>query len=384
MPDVWPAVSTELPEENTVTSDGFTFVSVTIPPIAAATVVLNKETSVLATDATTQLSDFDAGVDASATAFDITLLRVESAASSTLDGMTRSSRAIAEAELDEFDGSGTPVSRNSKMIEAAMASPDAMSDAGVLTLQRLLFGDLGSAVAPGYRSEQVWIVGGEPVGQPEELYIPPRFEQVPAAMHDLQAFAARTDIAPLVHAALTHAQFETIHPLLGGNGRIGRALVQHMLRRAGLTPSIVVPISAGLLAQKDRYFSALTAYRAGEINEIVAVFASAVHLSITNAEAMLRTINEVRGEWKSKLATTRGGATAHVLADVALQHPVLNSKFVETRFNVPPKTALGALARLEDLRILNKATSPQRARLWIAPEITAALTAFAARSQPPF
>jgi len=383
MPDVWPAIGTELPEENTVTPDGFTFVSVAVPPIAAAAVALNDETSALAAEATERLSDFDAGVDASAIAFGGTLLRVESAASSTLDGMSRSARAIAEAELDDFDGSGAPVARNSKMIEAALATTELMSDAVVLNLQSLLFGGGNSAAASGYRTEQVWIVGGEPAGQPEEVYIPPPFEQVPAAMRDLAAFAARTDIAPLVHAALTHAQFETIHPLIGGNGRIGRALVQQMLRRSGLTPSIVVPLSAGLLAQKDRYFSALTAYRAGEINEIVAVFASAVQLSIANAEAMFRTINEVRGEWMLKLATTRGGATAHVLADVALQHPVLNSKFVETTFDVPPKTALGALARLEELRILNLATSPQRARLWIAPEVTAALTAFAARSQPP-
>ncbi|MEZ5256103.1 MAG: Fic family protein [Ilumatobacteraceae bacterium] len=70
------------------------------------------------------------------------------------------------------------------------------------------------------------------------------YSRVAAAMDDLVAFANRRDIAPLVHVAVAHAQFETIRPFPDGNGRTGRALVHAMLRHRGITRAVTVPISA--------------------------------------------------------------------------------------------------------------------------------------------
>jgi Fic family protein len=67
--------------------------------------------------------------------------------------------------------------------------------------------------------------------------------------------------APLVQAALVHAQFETIHPFTDGNGRVGRALIHTVLTRRGLTPSSILPISLALATLRDRYIAGLTEYR---------------------------------------------------------------------------------------------------------------------------
>jgi len=80
-------------------------------------------------------------------------------------------------------------------------------------------------------------------------------------MNDLVRYIDSGLHAPLIQAALTHAQFETIHPFADGNGRVGRALIHTVLTRRGLTPTVVLPISVVLLTRQDGYAEGLTAYR---------------------------------------------------------------------------------------------------------------------------
>lgn len=79
----------------------------------------------------------------------------------------------------------------------------------------------------------------------------------------------------LTQAAVTHAQFESIHPFTDGNGRIGRALINTVLRRRGATSRVVVPIASALVARRDDYFDALNAYRGGDAGPIIAAFSRA-------------------------------------------------------------------------------------------------------------
>ncbi len=82
-------------------------------------------------------------------------------------------------------------------------------------------------------------------------------------MKDLLVFANRNDVPVLAQVAITHAQFETIHPFTDGNGRIGRALVHAILRRRKITTRVVVPIASYLVANKKAYFDDLNGYREG-------------------------------------------------------------------------------------------------------------------------
>ena len=96
----------------------------------------------------------------------------------------------------------------------------------------------------------------------------------------------RTDLPVLVHAAVAHAQFETIHPFADGNGRAGRALVHVLLKRAGTTRRITVPVSAGLLGDTDAILPPLTAYRDGEVDPIVSIFAAATFSAVANGRRL--------------------------------------------------------------------------------------------------
>ena len=112
----------------------------------------------------------------------------------------------------------------------------------------------------------------------------------------------RTEVSPLAHAALAHAQFETIHPFPDGNGRTGRALIHSLLRRRNVTRSVTVPISAGLLVDTDAYFASLNAYRGGDPNDIVSQTSDAAFASVDNSRAMLSELDELSREWRSKVS----------------------------------------------------------------------------------
>jgi len=119
-------------------------------------------------------------------------------------------------------------------------------------------------VAGVIRTTQNWIGGNDytPCGAD---FFPPPPEHVMPLLDDLCDAVNDDALPPLVQAALVHAQFETIHPFADGNGRTGRALVQVVLRRRGIAPDYVPPISVVLANAKERYIAGLTDFRAERV-----------------------------------------------------------------------------------------------------------------------
>lgn len=224
------------------------------------------------------------------------LLRSESAASSRIENLTASARAIAEAELPG-EGGGTrnaaEIVANTRAMAAAITLADNIDADAILAMHDALMADHAPAIAGQWRTEQVWIGGGH-YGPAGALFVPPRHEVVAAAIDDLITFTKRDDIPALIHIAIAHAQFETIHPFPDGNGRTGRAVVQAMLRHKGLTRQVTVPVSAGLLVDTDRYFDALTAFRAGDAAPIVERMSEASVLAVQNGRQLVSELRAVR------------------------------------------------------------------------------------------
>jgi Fic family protein len=229
-----------------------------------------------------------------------------------------------------------------------------------------------------WRDTQVWI-GGSRFGPHAAAFVPPHASRVPAAIHDLVRFTHRTDVSPLTHAALAHAQFETIHPFPDGNGRTGRALIHSMLHRRGITRNVTVPISSGLLVDTDAYFSALGAYRNGDPNQIVLQMAEAAFVAIDNARVMSSELDGVKNGWRSSI-TARADASVWRLAELLFQQPAVNSNLVQSRLNVSKQAALNSIDLLEEAGILVKAKGEERNRAWVAIEIVEVLDRFAERS----
>ncbi len=350
-----------------------------VPAIAAVELALPASTLALTEEASAEIARFDAEVGAELAPFAAILLRSESAASSMIENLTSGAKAIALAELGGVaKRNAAEIVANVRAMQAAVALADRLDEHTVLAMHEALMGHLHPEVAGRWREEQVWI-GGDGYGPHGADFVPPHHTHVPAAIADLLNYARRDDVPVMAQAAVAHAQLETIHPFPDGNGRTGRALVHAMLRNKELTRRVTIPVSAGLLTDTGRYFSALTAYRAGEVVPIVELMASASLHAIANGRQLAAEITRIRTGWDDTVVARRDAA-AWRLADLVLRQPVVNSETVARELAIPPTSALAAIGVLVSSGVLVEITGGKRNRLWQSPEILGALDDFAARA----
>lgn len=355
------------------------YAAAVLPEIAAVGVQLPSALVAELDDAAAEIARFDAELGREIAPFGAVLLRSESAASSRIENLTASARAIAEAELG--DGSRPNASlivANEQAMRAAIDLADRIDADAILAMHRALLERDDPDIAGRWRDQQVW-VGGSHVGPHGGLFVPPQHSRVPAAIDDLLAFIDRDDIAVLAHAAIAHAQFETIHPFPDGNGRTGRALVHAQLRNKGLTRNVTIPISAGLLTDTDAYFGALTSYRDGDPAPIVAAFAHAAFAATTNGRQLVADIDAIRWRWRDEISA-RSDANAWKVADLLLRRPVVTAALIAEQTGVAPQNAYRALHPLLDAGVVVEFTNRRRGRMWRAPDVLDALDRFAARA----
>jgi len=222
-------------------------------------------------------------------------------------------------------------------------------------------------------------VGSSALGPHDADFVPPHHDRVPELIDDLVTFSRRTDIPVLAHAALLHAQFETIHPFTDGNGRTGRVLVHTVLRARGVTRHTTVPVSAGLLRSPDRYFSALTAYRAGDVDPIVQEMSHAALAAVANGRQLAKDVMETREAWRGQI-TARSDSSAWKLADVLFSQPVINADRAAIELKVSARAARSAIDTLVAADVLTPTSDARRNRVWQAPRVLASIDAFARRA----
>jgi Fic family protein len=349
--------------------------------IADLTVNLPSDVLADAEDASREVTRFDAELGGEIAPFSSVLLRTESAASSNIENLTASARAIAEAELP-----GAKTSANAKVIVANTAAmiaavnlADNIDADAILAMHKALMRDVDPKSAGRWREEQVWIGGGTH-GPSGATFVPPHHSRVLAAIDDMLRFAQRDDIPVLAQISLAHAQFETIHPFTDGNGRTGRALIQAMLRRKGLTRNVTVPVSAGLLTDTDSYFAALTAYREGDSAPIVRRVSEAAVAAVFNGRELVSELHAVRADWNDKI-TARSDSAAWQIADLLLRRPVINTALLTEELGIESKHARRYLEPLSGAGVVIETSSGPRSRVWRSPEVIAALDAFADRAR---
>jgi Fic family protein len=350
-------------------------------PANIADLVLDLPPSAFAEaeSASHEITRFDAELGGEIASFAAVLLPSESAASSQIENLTASARAVAEAEL-----SGAKPKRNADMIvantaamQAAVSLSDTVDADAILAMHRALMAKEPRHTPGEFRTEPVWIGGGStPIGA---TFVGPRHELVPGAIGDLIAFAQRADVPALPQIAVAHAQFETIHPFTDGNGRTGRALVQAILRNKGLTRQVTVPVSAGLLADTGSYFAALTTYRDGDAAPIVERFSQASILAIANGRQLVADLRGIRENWNDVI-TARSDSAVWKVADLLTRRPVVNAALLAQELGIESTNAHRYLNPLTEAGILVETTSGPRNRVWRSPEVLAALDAFAERA----
>lgn len=345
-----------------------------VPHIANLPVDLGARS--LVEEATVAAARFDATVASRIVPFAPLLLRSESVASSRIEQLTSSARKVLEAEVTgRGTGNAALIVANTRLMRAAVTGGEATADR-IVDMHRVLMEEPAPEIAGALRQEQVWI-GGSDFHPGSALFVPPHHRHVEGLLGDLEEFMNRRDVPILVQAAIAHAQFETIHPFADGNGRTGRALVHVMLRERGLTTAAALPISAGLLGDLDAYFGALDAYRNGDADPIVDLFAQAALDSVARGQWLAAELDSVRAEW-DRMLTARADALAWQVLPLLVQRPVLTTSMVSSEFDVSAETARKALERLEADGIVVSAQLDKRQRAWRSPEVLALLDEFAA------
>jgi len=350
-----------------------------VPEIADAGVQIPGEVAALVAEATAEIARFDVEVGSELAPFAAVLLRSESASSSRIENLTSGARAIMLAEMGSGDKrNALQIVGNVAAMQAALHLADRLDEKAILAMHKALMRGHDDEVAGRWRDQQVW-VGGDSFGPHGSVFVAPHPDHVPALMGDLVGFTRRTDLPVLTQAALAHAQFETIHPFPDGNGRTGRALMHAMLRGHGLTRTVTVPVSAGLLTHTGAYFDTLTAYRAGDPVPIVAMVAQASFAAIGNGRQLVGDLRDVRAGWDSAVRARRGAATWR-LADLLLRQPVVDASVVARELGISPGNALRPIGPLVEAGVLTEFTGFARNRMWQSLEVLAALDEFAVRA----
>ncbi|MDR0958881.1 MAG: Fic family protein [Propionibacteriaceae bacterium] len=344
------------------------------PAIAKAPVELDPSLEEQVADAESSIAAFDAS-SLRSLPFAAILLRSESASSSQIEQLTASARRLSLAMLgDSSSANATLIARNVRALtEATRVESDIDLDE-VLAIHQRIMEQYDPENAGALRPVQVWVGGASPV---VARYVAPKPELVPDAMSDLVHFIRRGDVSPLTHAAIAHAQFETIHPFTDGNGRTGRALVTVMLRRSGLAPHVPIPLSAGLLTNTDTYFAALEAYRDGDPSQIITRFIDATHAALDNATRLRDDIEQAR---QAILETvTRRSAALVELTDLSVAEGAFTARSLADAGIALP-TAYRIIERLLAAGLLREERKLHGSQVWSVPAVFRALDAFAQRA----
>lgn len=349
-----------------------------IPPfIADANVAISSELAALAEDARAEAQRFDNENGEVVAPFASLLLRSESVASSRIENLSANARSIFQAELgDRTKSNASQIVGNTKAMQAALRLADSISPESILAMHEALLVDHDPGIAGKLRTEPVWI-GAQNTPVTAD-FVGPEFPRIPALLADLCRYATRTNVPLVAQIALTHAQFETIHPFEDGNGRTGRALVQSMLRNAGVTKSVTVPISAGILTEPNMYYAALTDYRAGAVEPIIRLFAESTFRSVHNGRALVSEVAKITDAWHTRITSRRDSAVWRLLDHIA-RNPVFTADSAGKELGIATTNMYRQIEKLEAAGIV-RSSKHLAVIQWRSDEILRALDSFAARA----
>jgi Fic family protein len=234
--------------------------------------------------------------------------------------------------------------------------------------RELMHGVRGSERLPGeFRTSQNWI-GAPGSTLADAAFGPPPPHEMTRALGDLEKFLhADSPLPLLIRCALTHAQFETIHPFLDGNGRVGRLLITFMLCHGGVLARPLLYLSYYFKANRNEYYDRLNRIRfEGDWESWVRFFLRGVADVAKQAAETAMKILDLRARCDEKLrrAKIRGTATALRLLDQLFEHPVTTAATVGAWLDVSKPTANDLLATFEKAGLLRETTGLTRGRVF--------------------
>jgi Fic family protein len=231
----------------------------------------------------------------------------------------------------------------------------------------LLRSGRGSDKTPGeFRRSQNWLGGTRPGNA---RYVPPPWEEVEPAMSALERFL-HDDPAPspvLIKAALAHVQFESVHPFLDGNGRVGRLLMTLLLVEQEVLRRPLLYLSLYLKRNRDAYYEHLQAVRTEGAWEAWLRFflEGVVDVAATTADTTRGIVEMIERDRQRIHGLGRAAATAHRVHDEAVKRVVVKVPTAARQLKLSEPPVYGAVARLEELGILREVTGKSRGKTYV-------------------
>lgn len=321
------------------------------------------------------------------------LLRAESVASSRIEGLEVGPRRLLRAEAAQQLGEQPSDVTASEVLANidAMATAIKGIEAGTLIQvdhllsfhRRLLTGTWLENHAGQIRTEQNWI-GGSDYNPCSAVFVPPPPEFVAGLLEDLCAFCNDDWLPAVAQAAIAHAQFETIHPFVDGNGRTGRALIHFVLRRRGLSQRALLPVSLVLATWAKDYAEGLTAtrYRGNAeslaarqgMNLWIGRFAGACKRAVSDANSFEQRAREIEQEWRHQLGRIRARSATDLLLRSLVGAPIITASSAAELIDRSFPQTNQAIDRLASSGILRQVNVGKRNRAFEAAAVIDAFT----------
>ena len=331
------------------------------------------------------------------------LLRAEAVSSSYIEGLSIGTRRLLKAEMNsqgnaafKFDEAAAEVVGNIHAMESAI---EAASTAETISVDTIL--DIHRALCENTRIEgfggkvrtvQNW-VGGNSYNPLQADYIPPAPEHVMGLLEDLAAYCNDQVVSPVAQAALVHAQFESIHPFVDGNGRAGRALVHLILKRRGLAPNLVPPISLCMATRATDYVQGLGEFRymddedaeqiRAHVNDWVSFFAGSCMKACEEAQGFEDSARALQDSWREKLGSVRRGSALEVLIDAMVGMPIFTIGTASESSGRAFSAMSAAVERCVEAGIVKPIGNQKRNRAFEVPDVINEFNVFERRLASP-
>lgn len=300
-------------------------------------------------------------------------IRKEAVYSSMIEGTQSSLSDLLLYEQGGYEPADMDdVAEVSHYVSAMQVGLDRMAEGYPVSLRliRELHAELlrrgrGSTKMPGeFRQSQNWIGGTRPGNA---AYVPPPPQELMECMGSLELFINREDgIHPLVKAALVHVQFESIHPFLDGNGRVGRLLIQMMLCSSGILRRPLLYLSLYFKQHRQEYYRLLDGIRhGGDWEAWIAFFLEAVLYTAQDAVRVLTELHARAGRDRETVATlSRVRGNAGKILDIMQRHIVMRPLILAREAGLSPSTTYRLLDMLEERGIVTRTGQGVRNRVY--------------------
>jgi Fic family protein len=300
-------------------------------------------------------------------------VRREAVLSSQIEGTQSTLEDLLDAELEpEAKATERPRSDVGDIVNYVRAMNHGLRRLDDLPLSLRLIREIhaellrdgrGARATPGeFRTSQNWI-GPAGATLQQATFVPPPVPDMHAALDDFEKFFHRRDQQPvLIEAALTHAQFETIHPFLDGNGRVGRLLIAFLLVHRRVLRAPLLYLSHYFKLHRTEYYDRLTAVRVnGDWEGWLRFFLQGVASTAEEATETAEQIFELRERHRTLVMDATGPSGLKLLSAL-FDRPLVNVNYVADTLDVTFPTANRLVGRFEELGLLRETTGQRRSR----------------------